>query len=136
MKKLIIILIVLFASFSYSQALYKTLTYQLDGAASDSIKATTGYAPAGLLWPASVSDSITIQISKGDGSWFTATDNDGTQITQVALTTKANAVPLTPVYVWAWTGMYYRFVITAADTSDNLPFTATVVEQPLLEKKK
>ena len=135
MKKLILIFI-LSAMPLFSQALFKTLTYQLDGAASDSIKASTGYAPAGLLWPASISDSITIQISKGDGNWFTATDNDGVQITQIALTTKANAVPLTPVDIWAWTGMYYRFIISSSDTSGVLPFTATVIEQPLLEKKK
>ena len=126
--------LILLTGITYSQSIYKTVTYQLDGAASDSIRFDKGITLSGLLWPTSISDSISIDVSRGDGNWFRLTDNDGVEITQIALTSKANAIPLKPIYFYPWT--YYRFVITDVDTAGNLPFTATAVGVPYLGKDK
>ena len=118
-----LILFILFAGFVFSQSTYKTITYQVDAAASDSFKFNSGYTFSGIFMPTTISDSIRFDVSRGDAVWYRLTDNDGVEYVQTALTTKANAVPLKALYFYPWT--YFRIIVT--DTAGHLPFTATAV---------
>ena len=125
MKKLILFLM-LFAGIAYSQVpVYKTLTYQLDAAASDSVKTPRGAPLGGILMPTSIGDTLTFEVSRGDGTWYTLLDGWGAELNVIYLSTSANAITLEPKLLYPWA--YIRFSVTASDSAGNLPFSGSWV---------
>jgi len=119
-------LILLFAGLTFSQVpIYKTMTYQLDAANSDSVKTPRGAPLSGILMPTSIGDTLTFEVSKGDGTWYTLLDEWGSELIVIYLSSAANAVTLEPKLFYPWA--YIRYSVTDSDSTGNLPFTGSWV---------